>query len=164
MKSTHRIPSQLKRHQLALQSNPVARAFARAEDRTVKTDAQEHFANQLLTTRITMLQAEDGEDATELLSRLIVVIGTPCECGSRQGIREPWVRQLHGALRTIHVMCLEGYKWQSQYALAMDRAIEVAGQERHELDVVTFQMAWLEACALSAEIMAHTVSADAIAA
>lgn len=164
MKSTHRLASQFKRHQLALQSNPVARACARAEDRAAKTEAAEHFADQLLVTRMTMLMAQDGEDATELLSRLAMVIGTPCESGARLGITEAWVRLLHGALRTIQGMCLAGYKWQSQYALAMDRAIEVAGEERHELDAATFQGAWLEACALSTQIMNHTVSADAVAA
>lgn len=163
MKSTHRIASQFKRQQLALQSNPIARACAKANDRKVKTEAGEHFEDQLMVTRITMVSAEDGEDATELLSRLAVVIGTPCECGARQGIKEPWVRQLHGALRTIQAMCLEGYKWQRQYALALDRAIEVAGEERHELDPVTFQDAWVEACALSTQIMNHTVGADAVA-
>ena len=164
MNSTHRIASQAKRRQLALHSNPIAKAFARANNLAVKSEAAEHFADQLLTTRLCLLSADDGEDATELLSRLAVVIGTPCEAGARLGIKAPWVRQLHGALRTIQGMCLTGYVWQSQYALALDRAIEVAGQERHELDAETFQAAWFEACALSSQIMAHTVTADAVAA
>lgn len=164
MKSTHRLASQAKRHQLALHSNPIARAFARADRLAINTEAARHFADQLLTTRLCLLSADDGEDATELLSRLAVVIGTPCEAGARLGLKTPWVRQLHGALRTIQTMCLDGYAWQSQYALALDRAIEVAGQERHELDAQTFEQAWLEACALSTQIMNHTVTVDAVAA
>jgi hypothetical protein len=164
MKTTHRIASQFKRHQLALHSNPVAKAFARADRLAINTEAARNFADQLLTTRLCLLSADDGSDATELLSRLAVVIGAPCEAGARLGIKDTWVRQLHGALRTIQAMCLNGYVWQSQYALALDRAIEVAGEERHELDAQTFQDAWLDACALSTQIMNHTVSADAVAA
>jgi hypothetical protein len=164
MNRSHRIASQHKRRMMALASNPVALAFQRAGAKTRAQRAQEEFADQLLTVRISMLSAEDGEDATELLAKLAVVIGTPCEAGARQyGHTEPWVRQLHGALRTIQAMCLQGYRWQAHYALALDRAIEVAAEPR-ELDDPGFTDSWIEASGLAGRILNHDVDAEAIAA
>jgi hypothetical protein len=158
MKSTHRLP-QHHRHQLAIRSNPVAKAFSRS----VKSAAAKQFESQLLTVRILMLQAQDGDDATELLSTLAHVIGTPCECASMQKSREPWVRQLHGALRTIQTMCMEGYKWQSKYALSLDKAVEVAIKDRHELDQEVFKIAYASAVLFGEDILKHNVGADAVA-
>jgi hypothetical protein len=110
MKSSHRKASQQKRRWQALEGNPVVLAYSKDARDTRQAKASEEFADQLITTRISMLSAQDGEDATELLARLSVVIGTPCEAGARQhGRDQPWVRQLHGALRTIQSMCLDGY-------------------------------------------------------
>lgn len=163
MKTTHHIPSQHKRRMLALASNPIARAYERAGAKSAAQRAQSEFADQLLTTRISMLSAADGEDATELLAKLAVVIGTPCEAGARQyGHTEPWVRQLHGALRTIQAMCLQGYHWQAQYALALDRAIELAAEPR-TLETEGFTEAWLEANGLAGRILAHVVDDQAVA-
>lgn len=164
MNRAHRQASQHKRHMQALASNPVARAYQRAGTQSDQQRAQAEFADQLLTTRITMLSTQDGDDATELLARLAVVIGTPCEAGARQyGHTYPWVRHLHGALRTIQAMCLAGYRWQAQYALALDRAVQIAAEDHHELDAATFTQAWVEANGLASNILRHSITPDAIA-
>ena len=140
--------------------NPVAKAVRIAKQR----QAAKEFESQILTTRIKMLQAEDGDDATELLSYLAVVLGTPCEAGFRQYEETPpWVRQLHGALRTVQAMCLNGYRWDISSTLAMDRAIEIAKEPREDLEPRLFAEAWVSACKLSDQIMQHAVTAESIA-
>lgn len=166
MKSNHRIQSHHKRQMLALQSNPIAIAVAKAGRHQVRTQAAREFASQLLDTRIKLLSAVHGEDATDLLACLAVVIGTPCEAGARvHGHTHPWVRQLHGALRTVQDLCTtHHYTWRAEYALALDRAVELAGQQRHELDAHVFAEAWAEALWLCNAILSHSVTSEAVAA
>jgi len=161
MNSAHRVSAHAKRARL----RAMSKAYSPIEIALRKARAEDEFRSQVITTRIKLFQAEEGEDATELLSCLAVVIGTPCEAGARQyGHTEPWVRQLHGALRTIQHMCLGGYTWQPQYAHALNRAIEIATEERNDLDNDTFTQAWAEANGLCNQIMAHTVTQESIAA
>lgn len=163
MRTAHRKLSQHKRRMQTLHANPIYKALRRQEAYRDAAEAAIEFNSQLLSTRIKLLSAEDGQDATDLLACLAVVIGTPCEAGARQyGHALPWVRQLHGALRTIQAMCLSGYTWQAQHALALDRAMEIAGQQRQDLDPVTFVDAWKEACHLCSEILNHSVRADSV--
>lgn len=148
---------QSKARQLAAQS-PVGRLIAR-------DTADAEFKSLILTTRIKILTMDDGVDATEMLASLAVVVGTVCEAGAQQfGHAPPWVRQLHGALRTVQTMCLAGYKWQSQYAAALDCAVGVAAQDRPELDAQIFTNAWDEARGLADIIFSHQVCAGDVAA
>lgn len=143
----------------------AAKKKAEREEAQARRRAAREFADQALTLRIKLLDAEDGVDATELLACLAVVIGTPCEAGARQFTPQPpWVRQLHGALRSVMWMCLEGYRWDSTAALALSRAVELATEERPELDAELFTQAWVEANALCNQILNHSVTPDAIAA
>jgi hypothetical protein len=162
MKTQHRQASQHKRQMMALHGNPVFKAISRK----VKSDARQEFESQLLDTRIKLLSATDGHDATELLAMLSVVIGTPCEAGARQysGHAYPWIGQLHGALRTLQGMCLTGYCWQSQYALALDRALEIAGEDRPELDDHIFAESFIDANTLATQILRHEVTPQSVAA
>lgn len=131
--------------------------------RAVRRSSDIEFQSQITTVKIKMLMAEDGDDATELLSLLAVVIGSPAQAGAASGMYDlPWVRQLHGALRSIQDMCLHGYTWQSRYALPLTRACEIAGQDQPEVTVDVFIKAWLDACLMSEMIMAHTVDAEAV--
>lgn len=128
-----------------------------------KRKAESDFQSQLLTTRLKIMLAEDGKDATELLAVLAVVIGTPCEAAARCGIREPWVRQLHGALKTVESMCLRGYVWRTEYTEAIDRAIEISEEHGGGMPIQEFSAAWAEAYSLSAQILAHNVKQGSIA-
>lgn len=143
---------QNQKRQRAVQS-PVGRLVTR-------DTADAEFKSLILTTRIKILTMNDGIDATEMLASLTVVVGTVCEAGAQQFGRElPWVRQLHGALRTVLAMCLAGYKWQSQYAAALDCAVGVAAQDRPELNAQIFIDAWDGARGLADIIFAHQVCA-----
>jgi hypothetical protein len=129
----------------------------------VRRSSDAEFQSQIVEVKIKMLMAEDGEDATELLSLLAVVIGAPAQAGAAAGMyNQPWVRQLHGALRSIQDMCMHGYTWQARYALPLTRACEIAGQDQPEVSVDVFIKAWLDACLMSEMIMAHTVDAEAV--
>jgi len=160
MKSSYKLASQHKRQRLALLGNPVFRAFQTQQ----KSQHEAEFQDQLVTTRTKLFMAEDGEDATELLASLAVVIGTTCDAGAVQFGREntPWVRQLHGALRTIQVMCLEGYKWQSQHALALNRAVILATDNTDGIDTDIFTQAWFDSNAFAGQILSHQVKPDSI--
>ena len=159
---THNLP-QHQRARQSLMRNPIAAAYARQHTERTRTQADKEFQSQLLDTRIKMLSADHGSDATELLAALSVVIGTPCQCGMSQFGHLPWVGQLHGALRTIQAMCLAGYRWNSQYALALDRAVELASIERPELEPNAFTEAWVLANHMAALVLNHSIDAHTVA-
>ena len=150
------------RHAQSVRAKAMAQAVAQIETR-----AEAEFKNQITTVRTRLLMAEDGEDATELLAMLAVVIGTPCDYGALVHGRAQWVRQLHGALRTIQSMCLDGYHWQAQYALAIDNAVELAASQ--DLGQVTpalrkhWEQAWLDANHFASLIHHHAVDKDTVA-
>jgi hypothetical protein len=135
---------------IAIAEREASNAVRRASDAA--------FQSQITTVKIKMLMAEDGEDATELLSILAVVIGTPAQAGCMAGMHDqPWVRQLHGAMRSVQDMCLHGYQWQTRYALALTRACEIAGEDQPCFSVDVFYRAWLDANSMSELISAHRV-------
>lgn len=138
--------------------NPVAAALRRARAAT-------EFQSQITTTRLKLYMLQAGDDATEMLAALAVVIGTPCEAGARvHGHDAPWVRQLHGALRTVAAVCLQhGYRWQPEYAPAINRAIDLAVEHRPELDHKTFTDAWVEANGMANLILAHSLTPETVA-
>ena len=143
--------------------HPIMTMARKQHAQAVRRSSDAEFQSQITTVKIKMLMAEDGEDATELLSLLAVVIGSPAQAGAAAGMYDqPWVRQLHGALRSIQDMCLHGYRWQSRYALPLTRACEIAGQDQPEVSVDVFMAAWLDACLMSEMILAHTVDAEAV--
>lgn len=140
-----------------------ARQAAEAKAAAARTAAE--FASQIMGTRLALLSMEEGQDATEILARLAVVIGSPCQaCANVYGDKNmpAWGRQLHGALRTIQTMCLEGYRWQSVFALAMDRAVELAAEPRPELTPKAFHAAYLDACHFGNLILSHAVTPQSV--
>lgn len=152
-----------------------AQAFARqAQAATIKNQqaeaaraaqAEAEFTSQIATVRLNIYELADGDDATRVLAALAVVIGTPAEAGARTYGRDPaWVRQLHGALRIIVDMCLQGgYRWRADTADALDRAVEIAAARPDHLPAKHFTAAWLEANALAVQILNHSVTQGAIA-
>ena len=130
---------------------------------SVRRSSDDEFQSQITTVKIKMLMADDGEDATELLSLLAVVIGAPAQAGAAAGMyNQPWVRQLHGALRSLQDMCLHGYTWQARYALPLTRACEIAGQDQPSVSVDVFFKAWMDATLMSEMILAHQVDDSAV--
>lgn len=144
--------------------NPWMRAATLRQHEQTKAQAAQDFASQLLTTRLNLWAMRQDEDATDIIAQLVVVIGTPCEAGAQTFGREaPWVRQLHGALRTLQTMCLAGYRWQETAAPALDRALDLAAVDHAAITPETFTKAWKEANGLAAIVLAHQVSKESIA-
>jgi hypothetical protein len=141
-------------------SNPVEAAIQRANVK--RQDAE--YASQSLTVRLMILEAEDGQDATELLARLSVVIGYPCQAAAQvYGEQMPaWAKQLHGALRTIQQLCLEGYRWQSKYALALDRAVELALQPHPDLTASAKAIGLIDSNWFADQIHRHEVTPQSV--
>jgi hypothetical protein len=143
--------------------HPLMKQAREQHSSAVRKAADEEFQSQITTVKIKMLMMTDGEDATELLSLLAVVIGAPAQAGAASGLFDAaWVRQLRGALRSIQAMCLQGYKWQSTYALPLTRACEIAEQEQPEVTPEIFVQAWLDASLMSQMIEAHTIDEWAV--
>ena len=143
--------------------HPFIRLARKQHAQAVRRSSDAEFQSQIVTVKIKMLMAEDGEDATELLSLLAVVIGAPAQAGAAAGMYEqPWVRQLHGALRSIQDMCMHGYTWQSRYALPLTRACEIAGQDQPAVSPEVFLQAWLDAALMSEMILAHQIDEQAV--
>ena len=146
----------------SLATNPVAKAVERARIARLADEFAKKMTGLILSTRMLLYAAQDGEDATELLAQLMEIVGPMAECGARQWPGEPWVRQLHGQLRSVEAMCLAGYRWDYQYANAMDRAVELATEERPGLDVEIFTEAWKVAVGYAALIRRHEFCAGGI--
>lgn len=155
----------------SVRAQKIARHARRIADDEAKArrervnQANAEFQAQMLTARTRIYMTTDGEDATELLAQLAIALGTPAEAGARSLGREPaWIRQLHGALRIILDMCLQsGYRWRSDMADALDRAMEIALDRPDTIKPEHFLAAFIEAKALADSIMAHTVTEGAIA-
>jgi hypothetical protein len=150
----------------AFASDAKAAAVQRDQAKAARAaQAEAEFASQITTVRLNIYQLADGDDATRILAALAVVIGTPAEAGARTYGRDPaWVRQLHGALRGIVDMCLQGgYRWRTDMAAALDRAVEIAVVRPDHLPAEHFESAWLEANALAVQILSHSVTEGAIA-
>lgn len=144
--------------------HPVKRRAIEQTKKSVQASTDAAFQDQIRTVKIKMFLMDDGEDATELLSILAVVIGSPAQAGAAMGWydTQPWVRQLHGSLRIIQDMCLQGYRWQSQYAPALNRACELAGEDHPGLSVPVFVQAWLDANLMSTMVLEHRVDRTAV--
>lgn len=131
--------------------------------KSVQRATDEAFQSQVTTVKIKMLMTDDGEDATEILAILATVIGAPAQAGAAAGMyNQPWVRQLHGSLRSIQDMCMHGYRWQTRYALPLTRACEIASQNQPGVTPEVFLQAWLDASLMTEMILAHTVDAEAV--
>lgn len=145
------------------QAKTLQREEQQRRDRAAAAEAD--FQSQIATTRLNIYQLADGDDATRVLAALAVVIGTPAEAGARTYGREPaWIRQLHGALRAVVDMCLQGgYRWRADMADALDRAVELASAPHEPLPIDHYTEAWKEANALAVQILNHKVSPGAVA-
>jgi hypothetical protein len=140
------------------QNSPVGRVINKARSAF-------EFKNQIFSLRIQILEMIDGCDATETLASLAVVIGTVAQAGASQHGSEPaWVRQLHGALRTVEAMCHAGYKWQAKYSAAMEIAVGIAAQDRPELDPDSFMAAWDLAVGFADRIFDHNIADEEVSA
>ena len=155
----NRRPGQQWAMKLQLRQEQIERARLQAQ---ITERASADYDSNIMTTRIQLLSIDDGDDATELLGKLAVVIGTPMQYAyltrNDQGVA-PWAALLRGALKTIMQMCTDGYTWQDGYALALERAVEVAASaDVGELDIPQWEQAWLDACYLCALIERHNVT------
>jgi hypothetical protein len=143
----------------------VAATKAKALD-DARAKAEAAFQSQLLSTRIKLWALADGDDATDVIAPLMVVIGTVCETGAATSGRDtPWVRQLHGALRTLQSLCIHNsYRWRTEVTLALDAAIDLAelhGQAMRGEEV--FVKAWKAANGAAVLVLAHQVDEGMIA-
>jgi hypothetical protein len=94
-------------------SHPVARAVAVARLKARARDIKIHLH---------MLQ--EGEDCAELLADAAWVISIGAEVALQElTASHSMLRRLHGALRAIQSMCLQGYRWHADQALPLDQAL-----------------------------------------
>lgn len=143
--------------------NPANKAISQLKQR-----AETEFQSQITTVRIRLLSIADGEDAAEVLGIVAVVIGTPMQFMYSTSATAPaWAAQLRGALKTVVQMCLQGYKWQAQYALAIERAVEIAATADvgaiNDSNIQQWTQAWLDANYLCAQIQDRKIDGTEVA-
>jgi hypothetical protein len=98
------------RRNQALVMNPVARAMHRAQALSLLKELQ-----------IELYLQEDGSDGSVLLGNASWVIACGAELALRSGDNR--LRRLHGALRTIMQLCLDGYVWRTSFVPMIDQAV-----------------------------------------
>lgn len=130
------------------------------KDAIQKAKADAEYKRNVTSARISMYMMDDGDDATEVLATLAIVIGTPCMAGHKTlGRDTPWVRQLHGALRSIQSICLDGYRWKKEYTATLNRAVEIATEHDNDtMNMEVFADSWADAAFLAEKIINHKVT------
>jgi hypothetical protein len=114
----------------------VARAKAQAAATAERAKGQyiNDMRAALTEVRISMYGLPDGDrsdKAVHLLSHLAWLIGMGAELGFRLQPAGPEARRLHGALRQVVDLCLQGrgYTWRTEHAVPLERA----AADSHEL-------------------------------
>lgn len=110
------------------------------------------FTRKSRDIKIGAFLMESGADASSLLSELMVIIGTSCQAGAYQLGMVDWVKELHGALDTIAEMCNDGYKWQSEHAVYLCDACQLAEEKLSVLKPFEFGKAYLDSESVAWEI------------
>lgn len=134
-------------------SNPVHGAVVRAKLNSAVRDL-----------KIGFLIAETGDDATDNLAELALVLTPICVGGMAQhGREQPWVRVLHGALRTLQAMCLNDYRWDRTYAPALENALDLALAHMPSIETRFLVAATQQGYNFADLIKAHQVTPNTVA-
>lgn len=106
--------------------------------------------------------ADDGQEHRELLANLAAVIGVGAEIAAHVYQGQPLARRLHGTLRSITHMALDGCIWKQAHARVIVEDLETAHQLAQAFPQVGLAAA--PACqALSRDILNDRLHRDAIA-
>jgi hypothetical protein len=140
-------------------SSPVHRAMAKAES----TAAIANFHSTCTGVSIRILMAQDGEDCAELLGDIAYIVGTGCQAGAAHVGREPWVRTLHGTLRQIIDLCLSGYQWRTDYAMGLQRSIEIVTEHLPGMPAQAWYEGMLDARMLARAIEDRNIDGNEVA-
>lgn len=114
------------RHQLTqrLKHQRVARA-AKVHQPTARKVALAEMKDALIESQITLFGMADGDDsdkAVKLLSHLAWLLAIGVQLAQRKDLCSVESRRLHGALRQVVDLCLQGYRWRTQFAPMFETA------------------------------------------
>lgn len=121
-------------------ANPVAKAIA---------VQQIHQHLRGIQTLAYLLQ--DGEDAASELAHMAWILGLGCEVAFSLH-DDQLARQLHSALRTVHGLALDGYRWKASVAPMVDTQLSVAAR------LITEQANTAWTMLAGAEWLAHRIT------
>lgn len=80
--------------------------------------------SRIRTTRIAIYGIEDGAEVPDDLAELAWHLGLGASIALQlRGAADPRTRRLHGALRSVHGMALNGCRWDAALAAAIELAI-----------------------------------------
>lgn len=131
--------------------NPVLAAVAVEKQRQLN-----------LTLGALVALADDGQEQRDLLANLASIIGIGAEIAVNVNKDHPAARRLHGTLRTITQMALNGCRWKADHALVIAEDLDTAHQLAQ--DYPKIGLAAAPACqALARAILNGTLPPDAIA-
>ena len=133
--------------------------------RRMQLDGQTSYREEMTTLALRMqwmADRTDTADSLDLLANLGWQIGLAAEVAYQLDPQGAQVRRLHGALRAVHAMCMQGYAWRAQYGATLDAASAEAGaliQAHHKLAMRLMP----GAAELAERIRSRTVKANEIA-
>jgi hypothetical protein len=139
------------KRQQHLGTNPVMAAIAVEQQRQLN-----------LNLGVLMTFADDGKEQRELIANLAAIIGVDAEIAVNVNPDHPAARRLHGTLRTINQMALNGCRWQAIHARVIAEDLDTAHQLAQ--DYPKIGLAAAPACqALARAILNDKLPPDAIA-
>lgn len=140
-----------RRHSLPKGHNPVRAALA--------VDAQRKL---ILDLGVLVALADEGSEQRELIANLASVIAVGAEIAVHVNRHHPLARRLHGTLRTIVQMALDGCRWKSDFARVIAEDLESSHQLAQDFPRIGLNAA--PACqALARDILTDCLHPDAIA-
>lgn len=97
--------------------NPVMTAVASEQQRQLN-----------LNLGVLVALADDGQEQRKLLASLAAIISIGAEIAVHVNKSHPLARRMHGTLRTITQMALDGCRWRQAHALVIAEDLETARQ------------------------------------
>lgn len=137
--------------------HPVAKAMGKRR----LADGIDAWHDELRDIQLRLYGMVDGGEATEMLALLGCLLGAGAQMSLELHGTDARTRRLHGALRTVVGLCLQGYVWRAPLATALEAAV----QEARDLLIsnpVHGMRCMPAAQHLSHLIRQHAVTADAV--
>lgn len=106
--------------------------------------------------------AEDGQEMRELIASMAMTIALGAEISAALDLHSPQTKRLHGTLRTITAMALDGCRWRKAHAPVVTQDLKTSLQLAKTHAAMGLQL--VPACqALAQDILKDRLRPDAVA-
>lgn len=141
---------------------PPKRQQYRGPNPVTAAIAVENQRQLTLTLGVLVALADDGQEQRDLIANLASIIGIGAEIAVHVNKAHPQARRLHGTLRSITDMALNGCRWNAAYARVIAEDLETSHQLAQDFPKIGLAAA--PACqALARDILNNRLQPNAIA-